>query len=218
MIASPFSALKVPVGTAWHVCCGLDWGSSPERGFPNPGPARFSPVHDPGGELVRVLYAGDSWECALGETVFRDLFGGGVVHTKRLDRAMLRVATTAAVVLADLRGTAARAAAGRVPEAFNDQWGGPPGTWFGAHYKESQRLARLVFDDRAAPTGSGQWDGIVWNSHQDPAQNAYLLFTDRADPLAVATPMEPLCPGWRDRVGEYASSLRVILPIAWCGA
>lgn len=214
--ASPFSAYTVQAGTIWHVCCGLDWGTTPERGFPNPASARFSPLRSPGGDLARVLYAGDTWQCAIGETVFRDLIGGGVVHANRLARAMLRVITISPVVLADLRGTAARAAAGAVPGAFRDEWGGPPGTWFSAHYQDSQRLAQMVFDDRAAPTPSGQWDGIVWNSHQDPAENTYLLFTDRTDAVAAEAPMEPLCPGWVDRVGEYATSLRVILPIGWC--
>ncbi len=217
MTTSPFTAFTVPAGTMWFICCGLDWGPHPEHGFPNPGPARFSPIHAAGPDSApaSVVYAGDTWRCALGETVFRDQIGGTSVHPNRLNRGMLQASTTGPVTLADLRATAARATAGVLPAAFHDEWGGPPGTWYAAHYATSQHLGQTVYDDKAAPTPSGRWDGIAWNSHQDPAENAYLLFTDRAATLSAETPVEPLSIAWRDQVGEYASSLRVVLPISW---
>jgi RES domain len=130
-------------------------------------PRRFSPVTDAAGAPVPVLYAGDSLECALGETVFHDLPDdvSAPAAVFRADLFTLRagVFTLARdLELADLTDAALAGLGVDREEVIAT----PP-----ADYPVTVSWAQAAWDRTGAA-------GLIWNSRRNRDRLAYLLFVD----------------------------------------
>ncbi len=159
-------------------------------------PRRFSPVNDAAGAPVPVLYAGDSLECALGESVFHDLPDdvSAPAAVFRADLLTLRagVFTLARdLELADLTDAALTA----LGVDREDVIAAPA-----ADYPVTVSWAQAAWDRTDAA-------GLVWNSRRSRDRLAYLLFVDPPRPadrprsarrrtdLVVSVPPLPLYDG-----------------------
>lgn len=159
-------------------------------------PRRFSPVRDADGRPVPVLYAGDSLDCALGETVFHDLDDDpaalGVVF--RGDLLTLRAGVFEVdrdLEFVDLTD----AALGGLGVARADVVATLP-----SDYAVTVTWAEAAWDRTSAA-------GVMWNSRRSRDRLSYLLFVDpprqedvsrsvqRKRDLVVVAPPLPLYDG-----------------------
>lgn len=198
----PFELYWLPTGTDLYRCHDVAYPAWP--GWANPISMRFSPVDaDP---APAVLYAGQSKECALRETVFRDLLGGAPVHPNRLaNRALTQLQTRRTMRLADFRNTAARKV-----HAYSEDLGTTIGLWPARCYQESQLWAKDVYEDHAQ---GAPWEGIAWSSHQEPALVAVMLFTDRLTGNPVTIGVSETITTRHPLIMQGANDLGVILPV-----
>jgi hypothetical protein len=147
------------------------------------GNARFSPIRDAEGEIIPILYGGSTMDCALMETVFRD-----VPYTsdlKNVDKARLEgqvhsiVTAKANLSLIDLGNIALRKLGIDRAHLIDTTK---------AHYPETRRWAEALY--RQFP----DCQGLRWVSRQDDSAEAILLFGNRipADTLSVVQAAESL--------------------------
>jgi len=131
-------------------------------------PTRFAPIKDGNGQCVPSLYAGDTFEAAVFETIFHDVPAKAkrkrIPKNKVEDSAQGRLEVIRDLTLASLR------------EPDLKHW----------HIKRSQLIA-------AAPksyAGTAEWaqaihfqfpnlEGLEWTSNQCDPATAYLFFGDR---------------------------------------
>jgi len=157
---------------------------------------RFSPVYDATGNVVPVLYAGDTLACALGETVFHDLPDDPTVSASvlRADLLTLRAGTfelSRDIEVLDLSDAALR----RRHKARSDVV-----DTTAARYVDTVAFGRNAWN-------ATKVSGLVWNSRRSADRLAYMLFVDpvldedkgravdrRAD-LTVTRPPIPLYEG-----------------------
>ncbi|OMH25172.1 hypothetical protein BKD30_06380 [Tersicoccus phoenicis] len=145
----------------------------------NPGwgaPTRFAFFGEP---PVPVLYAGETEEAAVAETILHDLpAGGGDLYPEDYrDTAAAALVTRRALRLAALHGLGLRRLAVTAAQLTDTSSAEYPRTvaWSGA--------AHAVRDD------DGGLDGVCWMSRQCNNAKAYVLFGDRVGPddLEIAT-------------------------------
>jgi hypothetical protein len=132
------------------------------------GNARFSPIFNSAEELIPTIYAGNSLECALMETVFHDVpFKAGfkpLSRTRLLKRVFSRLHLSRDLKLIDLSSIALRKL-GVPRSALIDT------TKF--HYPRTRRWAEAFH--RQFPVA----EGLRWTSRQDDRAQAMVLFGDR---------------------------------------
>ena len=159
-------------------------------------PRRFSPVLDAVGAPVPVLYAGDSLECALAETVFHDLPDDVSTPAVIFRADLLTLRAGVFTVARDLEFADLTDAALITLGVDRDAViATPPGD-----YPVTVSWAQAAWDHTQAA-------GLVWNSRRSRERMAYLLFVDpprRADQrraarrhtdLVVSAPPLPLYDG-----------------------
>lgn len=166
---------------------------------------RFSPVTDRSGARVPVLYAGDTLECAFGETVFHDLPDDPALPAEifRADLLTLRAGffcLARDLTLVDLTDVALDALGVARTDVVDT-----PAT----DYPVTATWGQIGWETTAAA-------GMVWNSRRNGDRLAYLLFVDparrsdsrrgvdRKDDLVVTRPPLPLYDG--TGLGEVLSA------------
>lgn len=147
------------------------------------GNARFSPIRDKAGRIIPVLYGGSTMDCALMETVFRDVpYTSG---PKSVDKARLEdvvhsiVFSKTDLKLIDLSNVALRKLGIDRTHLIDTTK---------AHYPETRKWAATLYQQFP------QCQGLRWISRQDDSAEAILLFGSRipARTLAVAEAAAPL--------------------------
>jgi hypothetical protein len=128
---------------------------------------RFSPVYDVAGDVVPVLYAGDTLACALGETVFHDLPDDPTVSASvlRADLLTLRGGSfelNRDIAVLDLTDAALR----RRRKARADVVDTPP-----ARYVDTVAYGRNAWS-------ATEVSGLVWNSRRSADRLSYMFFVD----------------------------------------
>lgn len=166
-------------------------------------PTRFAPIRDRKGKLVPYLYAGESLQCAIFETIFHD------------------VDFTAAAPVVPLSDFGSRAHARLVPQRDL--------RLVRLHGRallqlKVTRLLLIESPPRCYPA-TAAWaqalhrqydgiDGLVWKSRKLDDQDSYLLFGDRVKAAALAaTAMSAalnLDPGLRSAVVQEALAVGVL--------
>jgi hypothetical protein len=147
------------------------------------GNARFSPIRDAAGEIIPVLYGGSTMNCALMETVFRD-----VPYTpdlKIVDKSRLEavahsvVVSKADLLMIDLGNVALRKLGIDRAHLIDTTK---------AHYPETRRWAEALYEQLP------DCQGLRWISRQDDSAEVILLFGNRisAGTLSVVQAAEPL--------------------------
>lgn len=168
---------------------------------PGGAPARFSPFFPGGGTaLVPVLYAGESTESALWETVFHDVAVRGsrkrVARSTLGDRIMSTVETTRELRLANLTTTGlSRLGVARTELIESGR----------RAYEHTVRWAQALHDCPTAP------DGLYWISRAQDTSVSVVLFGDRVRAedvrLAPGSSSVPLYDGeGYERVAQIADS------------
>lgn len=134
-------------------------------------PTRFAPIRDSHGNCVSSLYAGDTLESAIYETIFHDVPVKArrktVPRTFIESRAHGRLEVLRDLKLASLRGPNLR------------KWRIDRDALIAtspALYAETARWAEAIHDRFA------EVEGLVWTSSQCDPDTAYLFFGDRVAP------------------------------------
>lgn len=152
----------------------------------NPSPrsnARFSSIRDVAGKIIPVLYGGSTMDCALMETVFRDVpYAPGL---KNVDKARLQNQTHSIVVakadltLIDLSNVALRKLGIDRTHLIDTTK---------AHYPDTRKWAEALYQQLPG------CQGFRWISRQDDSAEALILFGNRisAGDLGVVRPAAPL--------------------------
>jgi len=136
----------------------------------NPGvdSGRFHPFPGAAGKPVATLYAADTWQGAVAETLFRDVPLQGDPRTKRLAelelRAMSLLRLRREVKLVELRGTGLRRLRLQRRELIETE---------ADQYSRSVRWAAALY--QAAPEAGG----LVWTSRLHDSSAAVVFFGDR---------------------------------------
>ena len=126
---------------------------------------RFHPLRNAAGRLVPTLYAADSIDGALSETVLHNAFGGDIFLRSRLEgHCLTRIELTRDILVADLRGHGLRRLG--LTRARLLDCGAP-------HYAETARWAEAIH------RSSDSLHGMVWVSRQFDTAAALLAFGDR---------------------------------------
>ena len=138
------------------------------------GLTRFAPLSLPAGDCLPTLYAADSFECAVHESIFHDVpFSAAdkfIARWKVTSRAISWLEVTQELELASLHEPDLNRL-GRTRSELIDT---PPPT-----YAETARWAE------AFHRASGGIAGLAWTSRRcDPAR-AFVLFEDRVPPGAL---------------------------------
>ena len=157
----------LPAGALVHRVHARNYG--PDRFNPCQGaPTRFAPVHDAEGNCVPSLYAADTLEAAIYETIFHDIPVTArrktVPRTLVQSRAHGRLQVRRNLQLASLRGPDLR----RWRISRNSLITTSPSL-----YGDTTRWAAAIhhqFPDV---------DGLLWTSNQCDPDTAYLFFGDR---------------------------------------
>ena len=160
-----------PLTTTWSAGTSL-YRVHPDRHPPdafNPGThgdhGRFHPLRNASGRLVPTLYAADSIDGALSETVLHNVFAGDVILRSRLEgHCLTRIELTRDILVADLSGYGLRRLGltrGRLLDC------GP------SHYAATARWAEAIHRSRDS------LHGMVWVSRQFDTATALLAFGDR---------------------------------------
>ncbi len=149
------------------------------------GLTRFAPLRTPSGDCLPTLYAGDSFECAVHESVFHDIPYDAsdkfIARSKVTSRAISWLEVTGDLVLASLHEPDLNRLGRTRGELIDTR---PP------TYPETARWAEAFH--QADPNIAG----LAWTSRRcDPAR-AFVLFEDRVPPSVLQV---------RDRV-EVATS------------
>lgn len=134
------------------------------------GPTRFAPIHDVKGECVPTLYAAQTVEAAIYETILHDVPLGAV--RKSVPRHSVENRRHSALVVR----RALRLASLRAPDLM--KWGLTPATLIGhspTQYRHTARWAKALHDQFA------EVDGLVWTSSLCDPDAALLFFGDRVD-------------------------------------
>ncbi len=134
------------------------------------GPTRFAPIHDEQGDCIPTLYAADSVEAAIYETILHDVPLAAV--RKSVPRQAMEDRRHSTLVV---RRTL-RLASLRAPDLM--RWGLTPATLIGAlptQYHRTAYWAKAVHDQFAAA------DGLIWTSNLCDTDSALLFFGDRVD-------------------------------------
>jgi hypothetical protein len=172
---------------------------------PGFGEGRFHPLNDAAGVPVATLYASNTLDGALSETVFHDVPVSGALKLIRQSKLLPMLATTLSplrdLMLIQLRG-------------------------FGLK-KLGVTRAHLIDSDADRYATTRQWaaalhhrssaDGLIWMSRQHDSSEALVLFGDRVERSAfdVIDPprsLYPPSPGWIEvlRAAESAGITIVI--------
>ena len=136
----------------------------------NPGVdiGRFHPFSGSAGKPVATLYAANTWQGAVAETLFRDVPLRGAPRTKRRaeleHRAMSLLRLRREVQLVELRGTGLRRLRLQRRELIETE---------ADQYSRSVRWAAALY--QAAP----QAGGLVWTSRLDDPSATMMFFGDR---------------------------------------
>jgi hypothetical protein len=129
---------------------------------------RFAPIYDPPGTCVPTIYAAETLEAAVFETVFHDVPANASVKvvalTKVLSRSHSIIETAHPLRLAQLFAPDLKAL-GITRQELTEA--------LPAHYADTARWAAAF---HAARTDI---NGLVWTSNQCDPQRAYVLFGDR---------------------------------------
>lgn len=143
-----------------------------------PGETRFASIVDSSGIPIPVLYAGDSSECAVFESVFHDLPATGArsADLRRLENRMLtRLELQTSVVLADLTKRGLPSLGMTRTELIESE---------AIHYQATAAWAEAIHNDNPGI------QGLYWISRQNDRVAAAMLFGDRVDPDDVAPSRE----------------------------
>ncbi|MBN9617609.1 MAG: hypothetical protein BGO25_10395 [Acidobacteriales bacterium 59-55] len=152
----------------------------------NPSPksnARFSPIRDVAGKIIPVLYGGSTMDCALMETVFRDVpYAPGLKNIDKarlLDQAHSIVVAKADLSLIDLSNVALRKLGIDRTHLIDTTK---------AHYPDTRKWAEALYQQ--VPV----CQGLRWISRQDDSAEALILFANRISPgvLGVVQPAASL--------------------------
>jgi len=131
-------------------------------------PTRFAPIYDPSGDCIPTMYAADSLECAVFETIFHNVPAAATLKVVRLGEVLIRshsvVESRRPLRLGTLFGPDLKAL-GVAREQITQS--------LSAHYATTASWA-AAFHDQAA-----ELDGLVWTSNQCDPERAVLLFGDR---------------------------------------
>jgi hypothetical protein len=170
----PINTLNLPAGTALHRIHASTYGGdqfNPCQG----GPTRFAPIYDPPGTCIPTIYAAETPEAAVFETVFHDVPANAtlkaVALTKVLSRSHSIVEVARPLLLAKLFAPDLKALGvtrQQVTEALP------------AHYTATAAWAVAFHGTRA------DIHGLVWTSNQCDPQQAYVLFGDRISSGALS--------------------------------
>ena len=157
----------LPAGALLHRVHARNYG--PDRFNPCQGaPTRFAPIHDAEGHCVPSLYAADTLEAALYETIFHDIpitaRRKTVPRTLVQNRAHGRLQVRRDLQLASLRGPDLR----RWRISRNSLITTSPSL-----YRDTARWAQAIHHQFPYV------DGLFWTSHQCDPDTAYLFFGDR---------------------------------------
>ena len=126
---------------------------------------RFHPLRDASGRLVPTLYAADSPDGALSETVLHNVFAGDAILRSRLEgHCLTRIELTRDILVADLRRHGLRRLG--LTRGHLLDCGAP-------HYAETARWAEAIHRSRDS------LHGMVWVSRQFDTAAALLAFGDR---------------------------------------
>ena len=133
-------------------------------------PTRFAPIHDAQGECIPTLYAADSIEAAIYETILHDVplsaSRKSVPRHTVEDRRHSTLVVRRSLRLASLRA----------PDLM--KWGLTPATLIGtmpAQYHRTARWAKAVHDQFT------EVEGLVWTSNLCGPDAALLFFGDRVE-------------------------------------
>lgn len=145
------------------------------------GPTRFAPVHDALGVCVPTLYAAQSIEAAIYETILHDVPLGAA--RKSVPRHAVESRRHSTLVVRRVL----RLASLRAPDLM--KWGLTPATLIGAtptQYRHTARWAKALHDQFA------EVDGLVWTSNLCDPDAALMFFGNRVAPsdLMVASVRE----------------------------
>lgn len=138
---------------------------------------RFHFFSDDRGVTVPILYAADTDDAAIAETVFRDVRSGGRVSRSRLaGLALVRLTFQRELMLVELHGYGLK----HLHLHPNDLTSTAP-----TEYAHTVAWAKALH--AAAPAAQG----LVWMSHQFNSSRALILFGDRVaeDTLTAGRPM-----------------------------
>ncbi len=176
----------------------------PDRRSPhafNPGTGgdrgRFHPLRNASGRLVPTLYAADSIDGALSETVLHSVFAGGVILRSRLEgQCLTRIELTRDILVADLSGHGLRRL-GLTRGQLLDCGA--------SHYAETARWAEAIH------RSDDSLHGMVWVSRQFDTATALLAFGDRLQDCDVRCgPSRPLDGGRGYRLVQDAAAAAAI--------
>ena len=142
------------LGTAFNPCEGS--------------PTRFAPIHDEHGSCVPSLYAGDTLEAAIYETVFHDV----PLNARRKTVPISAVADRKHSIL--LVGRTLRLASLRAPDLL--KWGVGRDALIGA---PPTSYARTALWAKAIHDHFDGIDGLIWTSKLCDPDSAVLLYGDR---------------------------------------
>ncbi|WP_404385920.1 RES family NAD+ phosphorylase [Knoellia locipacati] len=160
-----------PAGTSLHTCYEVrPDGAGAGFWAPPPGaPPRTYRFSDFGAPYVPVLYAGESQETAVAETILRNaVTGGRITRAEYARRALARLTPTRDLRLASLRGPGL-AALGVTARYLTDT---EP---FTQVYQRTVRWAEKIH------TQHPDLDGLIWMSRPRNTEACLLLFGDRFD-------------------------------------
>jgi hypothetical protein len=131
-------------------------------------PTRFAPIYDENGTCIPSLYAGQNFDCAVFETIFRDIPVGSktkFVRIKELeDRAYGILKTDRPFKLAALFAPELKALGLKRTQLIDTT-----AYW----YTKTAQWAKAIHDQYK------DIEGLVWTSRQSDPEMAYLLFGDR---------------------------------------
>lgn len=171
--ADQVQTIKLPSGNALDrvhpaIYPGDQFNPSPS------GDARFSPLIE-GGMVVPTLYAGESLDCALMETLFHDVpytDGPKRVRVKKINPlAHSSLRTLQEIEFADLSNIALRKLGLQRKDLIDTT---------AARYARSREWALAIRRERP------DVQGLAWISRQHDKQASYVLFGDRLAPGTLA--------------------------------
>nr|WP_111300276.1 RES family NAD+ phosphorylase [Paracoccus saliphilus] len=174
--AARASFRQLPAGTPLHRIHDGRFGSVEFNGTAL-GNARFSPIRRPDGAIIPTIYAAQSFECAISETILRcpdqEMFdqatgrANTVVERPHKWRASVHSSldTTRDLRLVDLTGRGQR----QLGINRNALLAGPTGT-----YGATRAWAEAIH------AGTPDADGLFYTSHQYGDEFAIMIFGDRA--------------------------------------
>ena len=134
-------------------------------------PTRFAPIHDASGHCIPTLYAADSVEAAIYETILHDIPLPGAARKSVPRHAIEARRHSTLLVRRSLRLASLRA-----PDLM--KWGLTRTTLISTmptQYHRTARWAKAVHDQFA------EVDGLVWTSNLCDPDAALLFFGDRVD-------------------------------------